>query len=228
MIECRNITKTYVNGGNETVALKGISFTIHDGEFVSIMGPSGSGKSTLMHILGALDAPTGGSYLLDGKNIADFSDDELAEIRREKIGFVFQSFNLLPRTTVFRNVMLPLIYGKTAKGERERRVKESLRAVAFPDDRYDHHSNQLSGGQIQRVAIARALVNHPSLILADEPTGNLDTKTGDMVLETFERLNREEGHTIILITHEREVAERAHRILSIRDGVLVSDELVKK
>lgn len=228
MIECHNITKTYVNGGNETVALKGITFTIQDGEFVSIMGPSGSGKSTLMHILGALDAPTGGSYLLDGKDIADFSDDELAEIRREKIGFVFQSFNLLPRTTVFRNVMLPLIYGKTAKAEREKRVRESLRAVAFPDDRYEHHSNQLSGGQIQRVAIARALVNHPSLILADEPTGNLDTKTGDMVLATFERLNREEGHTIILITHEREVALRANRILSIRDGVLVSDELVKK
>jgi len=228
MIECHNITKTYVNGGNETVALKGVTFTIQDGEFVSIMGPSGSGKSTLMHILGALDAPTGGSYLLDGKDITDFSDDELAEIRREKIGFVFQSFNLLPRTTVFRNVMLPLIYGKTAKAEREERVRESLRAVAFPDDRYEHHSNQLSGGQIQRVAIARALVNHPSLILADEPTGNLDTKTGDMVLATFERLNREEGHTIILITHEREVALRANRILSIRDGVLVSDELVKK
>lgn len=228
MIECHNITKTYVNGSNETVALKNVTFTIRNGEFVSIMGPSGSGKSTLMHILGALEAPTSGTYLLDGKNIAELSDDELAEIRREKIGFVFQSFNLLPRTTVFRNVMLPLIYGKTPKADREQRVRESLRAVAFPDDRYEHHSNQLSGGQIQRVAIARALVNHPALILADEPTGNLDTKTGDMVLTTFERLNREEGHTIILITHEREVALRADRILSIRDGVLVSDELVKK
>lgn len=228
MIECHNITKTYVNGGNETVALKGITFTIRDGEFVSIMGPSGSGKSTLMHILGALEAPTSGTYLLDGKDIALFSDDALAEIRREKIGFVFQSFNLLPRTTVFRNVMLPLIYGKTAPNERKRRVTEALRAVAFPDDRYLHQSNQLSGGQIQRVAIARALVNDPSLILADEPTGNLDTKTGDMVLETFERLNREKGHTIILITHEREVAEHADRILFIRDGLLVSDELVKK
>lgn len=228
MIECRNITKTYVNGGNETVALKGVSFTIRDGEFVSIMGPSGSGKSTLMHILGALDAPTTGSYLLDGKDIAQFSDDELAEIRREKIGFVFQAFNLLPRTTVFRNVMLPLIYGQTPTGEREQRVTESLKAVAFPEDRYQHHSNQLSGGQIQRVAIARALVNHPSLILADEPTGNLDTKTGDMVLQTFERLNREEGHTIVLITHEREVAEHADRILFIRDGELVSDERTHK
>ncbi len=228
MIECRNITKVYENGDNKTVALKGISFTIADGEFVSIMGPSGSGKSTLIHILGALDAPTSGSYLLDGRDIAQFADDELAEIRREKIGFVFQSFNLLPRTTVFRNVMLPLIYGQTAKSEREQRVTESLQAVAFPEDRYEHHSNQLSGGQMQRVAIARALVNHPSLILADEPTGNLDTKTGDMVLETFERLNREEGHTVIIITHEREVDEHADRILFIRDGELVRDERTHK
>ncbi len=228
MIECRNITKSYMNGGQETVVLKGISFTIKDGEFVSIMGPSGSGKSTLMHILGALDSPTTGSYLLDGKNIAKLSDDELADIRRKKIGFVFQAFNLLPRTSVFRNVLLPLLYGKTPKEEREVRVKEALLSVAFPEDRFLHHSNQLSGGQIQRVAIARALVNQPSLILADEPTGNLDTKTGEMVLETFERLNREKGHTIVLITHEREVAEYADRILFIRDGVLVSDETVQK
>ncbi len=228
MIECRAIAKSYINGGNETQALKGVSFTIRDGEFVSIMGPSGSGKSTLMHILGALDVPTGGEYLLDGKNISNFSDDELAEIRRDKIGFVFQAFNLLPRTTVFRNVMLPLLYSHVSKVEREQRVTEALKAVAFPEDRFFHHSNQLSGGQIQRVAIARALVNNPSLILADEPTGNLDTKTGDMVLQTFERLNREEGHTIILITHEREVAEHADRILFIRDGELVSDEQVKK
>lgn len=217
-----------MNGGQETVVLKGISFTIKDGEFVSIMGPSGSGKSTLMHILGALDSPTTGSYLLDGKNIAKLSDDELADIRRKKIGFVFQAFNLLPRTSVFRNVLLPLLYGKTPKEEREVRVKEALLSVAFPEDRFLHHSNQLSGGQIQRVAIARALVNQPSLILADEPTGNLDTKTGEMVLETFERLNREKGHTIVLITHEREVAEYADRILFIRDGVLVSDETVQK
>lgn len=228
MIECRAIAKSYINGGNETQALKGVSFTIRDGEFVSIMGPSGSGKSTLMHILGALDVPTGGEYLLDGKNISNFSDDELAEIRRDKIGFVFQAFNLLPRTTVFRNVMLPLLYSRVSKVEREQRVTEALKAVAFPENRFFHHSNQLSGGQIQRVAIARALVNNPSLILADEPTGNLDTKTGDMVLQTFERLNREEGHTIILITHEREVAEHADRILFIRDGELVSDEQVKK
>lgn len=228
MIECRNITKSYMNGGNETTVLKGVSFTIKDGEFVSIMGPSGSGKSTLMHILGALDAPTGGEYFLDGKDIAQFSDDELAEIRRDKIGFVFQAFNLLPRTTVSRNVMLPLLYSQVEAEERAKRVVESLRAVGFPEDRFEHHSNQLSGGQMQRVAIARALVNHPSMILADEPTGNLDTKTGELVLETFERLNREEGHTVILITHEREVAEHADRILFIRDGELVSDEMVKK
>lgn len=228
MIECRNITKSYVNGGNETTVLKGVSFTIKDGEFVSIMGPSGSGKSTLMHILGALDAPTKGEYFLDGKNIAQFSDDELAEIRRDKIGFVFQSFNLLPRTTVLRNVTLPLLYGEVPKEEREKRVREALISVGFPEDRFEHHSNQLSGGQMQRVAIARSLVNEPSLILADEPTGNLDTKTGELVLQTFERLNREEGHTVILITHEREVAEHADRILFIRDGELVSDEVVKK
>lgn len=228
MIECRNITKSYMNGGNETTVLKGVSFTIKDGEFVSIMGPSGSGKSTLMHILGALDAPTGGEYFLDGKDIAQFSDDELAEIRRDKIGFVFQAFNLLPRTTVSRNVMLPLLYSQVEAEERAKRVVESLRAVGFPEDRFEHHSNQLSGGQMQRVAIARALVNYPSMILADEPTGNLDTKTGELVLETFERLNREEGHTVILITHEREVAEHADRILFIRDGELVSDEMVKK
>lgn len=228
MIECRNITKSYLNGGNETTVLKGVSFTIKDGEFVSIMGPSGSGKSTLMHILGALDAPTKGEYFLDGKNIAQFSDDELAEIRRDKIGFVFQSFNLLPRTTVLRNVTLPLLYGEVPKEEREKRVREALISVGFPEDRFEHHSNQLSGGQMQRVAIARSLVNQPSLILADEPTGNLDTKTGELVLQTFERLNREEGHTVILITHEREVAEHADRILFIRDGELVSDEVVKK
>jgi putative ABC transport system ATP-binding protein len=228
MIECRQIEKVYENSGNRTNALKGISFTIQDGEFVSIMGPSGSGKSTLMHIIGALDVPTRGEYLLDGKDIAQFSDDELAEVRRDKIGFVFQAFNLLPRTSVVRNVMLPLLYGEVPKLEREKRVREALQAVALPEDRYEHHSNQLSGGQMQRVAIARALVNHPSLILADEPTGNLDSKTGELVLQTFERLNREEGHTIVLITHEREVALHADRILTIRDGELVSDEKVKQ
>lgn len=223
MIECRGITKTYVNGDQSTTVLKNVSFSIAKGEFVSIMGPSGSGKSTLMHILGALDTPTAGEYRFEGQDVSRLSEDELSLIRREKIGFVFQSFNLLPRTTVLRNVMLPLIYLEVPKVERDERVREALRAVSLDEARWNHRSNQLSGGQMQRVAIARALVNNPSLILADEPTGNLDTKTGERVLETFERLNREHGHTIILITHEDEVAAHADRILSIRDGELVSD-----
>lgn len=223
MLECRNLTKTYTNGDQQTTVLKGVSFQIKKGEFVSIMGPSGSGKSTLMHILGALDTPTTGEYLFEGQDVSKLSEDELSLIRREKIGFVFQSFNLLPRTTVMRNVMLPLIYLEMPAEMREKRVIDALKAVSLDESRWKHRSNQLSGGQMQRVAIARALVNNPSLILADEPTGNLDTKTGEKVLETFERLNREHGHTIILITHEDEVAAHADRILSIRDGELVSD-----
>lgn len=224
MIECQHLGKVYSNQGTATLALQDVSFTIDDGEFVSIMGPSGSGKSTLMHLLGALDTPTSGTYRLDGVDVATLDDDALADIRLRKIGFVFQSFNLLPRTSVTRNVMLPLLYARTPAAERLPRVEAALQAVAFPSDRSKHHPSQLSGGQIQRVAIARALVNQPSLILADEPTGNLDTKTGKMVLETFTRLNREERHTIVLITHEREIAEHADRILFIRDGRLVSDE----
>lgn len=228
MIECHNLSKVYHNENNETLALRDVSFTIRDGEFVSIMGPSGSGKSTLMHILGALDTPSSGQYLLDTQDISLLTDDALAEIRREKIGFVFQAFNLLKRTTVWRNVLLPLLYNtQISKAERVRRVSEALRAVGMPEDRWQHYSNQLSGGQMQRVAIARALVNTPSLILADEPTGNLDSKTGDMVLKTFEDLNRKHGHTIVLITHERDVAEHADRILFIRDGQLVSDEKIR-
>lgn len=223
MLECRNITKIYQNGDQRTTVLRGLSFTVQDGEFVSIMGPSGSGKSTLMHILGALDTPTSGEYLFDGKDMATLSEDELALIRREKIGFVFQSFNLLARTSVMRNVMLPLVYLELPPEERAERAEAALRAVSLDEARWQNKSNQLSGGQMQRVAIARALVNNPSLILADEPTGNLDTKTGEKVLETFERLNREYGHTVILITHEDEVAAHADRILSIRDGELVSD-----
>ncbi len=223
MIECRNIRKTYQNEGGNTEVLKGISFVIADGEFVSIMGPSGSGKSTLMHILGALDASTSGEYLLNNRDISQCSDDELAHIRREKIGFVFQAFNLLPRTSVVRNVMFPLIYQEAPIGERMQRVEAALLAVGLDREYWTHQSNQLSGGQMQRVAIARALVNEPSLILADEPTGNLDTRTGELVLETFERLNREHGHTVILITHEAEVASHADRTLVIRDGLLVSD-----
>lgn len=224
MIEIKNIKKTYVNGEARTEALKGVSFTINDGEFVAIMGPSGSGKSTLMHILGALDTPTGGQYFLDNEDVSTLSDDELAEIRGSKIGFVFQSFNLLPRAEVIRNVTLPLVYLRVPPEERDKMAEEALLSAGLESDRWHHLSNQLSGGQIQRVAIARALVNDPSLIMADEPTGNLDTRTGEIVLKTFQDLNTKHGHTIILITHELDVAEHADRIIHIRDGLVLSDE----
>jgi putative ABC transport system ATP-binding protein len=226
MIECRNITKIYTGEAGETDALKGVSFVIKDGEFVAIMGPSGSGKSTLMHILGALDTPTSGEYLFEGKNVSEFSDDELADIRKNKIGFVFQSFNLLPRATVLRNVMLPLTYVDTPKEEREAQAKTALKNVGLNESHFYHLSNQISGGEMQRVAIARALVNNPSLILADEPTGNLDTKTGEIVLDTFQKLNKEQNHTIVLITHEHDVAQHANRIIHIRDGAIVGDEKI--
>lgn len=222
MIDIKDITKTYSNGDIVFTALHGISFQIKDGEFVAIMGPSGSGKSTLMHILGALDTPTSGTYFLDGKDVSKLSEDELANIRKEKIGFVFQSFNLLPRTTVLRNVELPLMYSGVPERERTERAKEALLSSGFDELHFQHKSNQLSGGQIQRVAIARALVNNPKLILADEPTGNLDTRTGEIVLGTFQKLN-DQGRTIVLITHERDVAEHANRILFIKDGRLVED-----
>ena len=223
MIKITDITKTYGSGDTAFQALKGVSFTIEDGEFIAIMGPSGSGKSTLMHMLGCLDTPTTGTYFLDDKDVSTLTDEELADIRRLHIGFVFQSFNLLPRTTVMRNVMLPLVYAGVNEGERETRSVEALLAAGMTESHFSHMSNQLSGGQIQRVAIARALVNNPTLILADEPTGNLDTKTGEIVLGTFQKLNKEHGRTIILITHEHDVAEYAERIITLRDGVIVSD-----
>jgi putative ABC transport system ATP-binding protein len=228
MIECKNITKKYKDGIVETQALKDVSFKINDGEFVAIMGPSGSGKSTLMHIIGCLDTPTDGQYFLDGKNVSQLSDNELANIRMNKIGFIFQAFNLLPRTTVIRNVSLPLIYAGIPKKEREEKAKEALRQAAFPDKFWNYYSNQLSGGMMQRVAIARSLVNNPSIILADEPTGNLDSKTGEVILDTFQKLHMKHGRTIVLITHESYVAEHAERIIYIRDGSIVEDEKNKK
>ena len=227
MIEIKDVTKTYHSGNVETKALKSVSFNINKGEFVAIMGPSGSGKSTLMHILGALDSPTSGRYSLDEQDVSELTDEELADIRKDKIGFVFQSFNLLPRATVLRNVALPLIYTGVGKTERDEKAKKALASAGLTSEHWLHLSNQLSGGQMQRVAIARALVNDPAIILADEPTGNLDTKTGELVLSSFQELN-EQGRTIILITHERYVAEHAARIISIRDGMIESDEKVNR
>lgn len=223
MINCKNLTKIYSNGDVETIALNDVSFEIGEGEFVSIIGPSGSGKSTLMHILGALDTPTSGKYFLDGHEVSKLSDDELSDLRGKKIGFVFQSFNLLPRTTVLRNVMLPLLYTDTGKEERLDRARECLRYAGMEENKFMNLSNQLSGGQMQRVAIARALINNPSIILADEPTGNLDTKTSHVVMSALQELNRK-GHTIILITHEMDVADYANRIIHVRDGSIEKDE----
>lgn len=227
MIEIDHVSKEYRNGNLRYLALNDICFHVAEGEFVAIMGPSGSGKSTLMHIVGALDVPTGGAYKLDGKDVSTMKEDELAVVRREKIGYVFQSFNLLPRATVLRNVMLPLMYAGVPRGERRAKAVKALLAAGFNESHFLHLSNQLSGGQMQRVAIARALVNDPVLLLADEPTGNLDSKTGDFVLHTFQKLN-EMGHTIVLITHERDIAEYAKRILLLRDGKIQREEKAGK
>lgn len=221
VIEVENVYRIYETAAGFTPALRGVSLTVARGEFLAIMGPSGSGKSTLMNILGCLDSPTTGSYKLEGIEVSSLSDDDLAVVRATRLGFVFQSFNLLPRTTVLRNVMLPLVYSDVPMSERELRAFKALHAVDLPEDLYDHSSNELSGGQMQRVAIARALVNDPSLILADEPTGNLDSATGEMVMKTFRRMQRQ-GKTIVVITHGAEVAAWADRTVYIRDGKLLS------
>ena len=225
ILEIRDVVKIYSTAADEAPALGGVSLVVEQGEFVAIMGPSGSGKSTLMNIIGCLDRPTAGSYVLDGVDAAGMDEEQLAEIRATRIGFVFQSFNLLPRATVMRNVVLPMIYTKVPVGEREARAAAALAAVGLDEPRWFHKSNELSGGQMQRVAIARALVNDPAIILADEPTGNLDTKTGEIILDTFRRLQAQ-GRTIVLITHENSVAAHADRTVHLRDGLVVDGEEV--
>jgi putative ABC transport system ATP-binding protein len=221
LIETRDLWKTYVMGEEEIHALRGVSLGIEPGEYVAIMGPSGSGKSTLMNLIGCLDTPTKGSYLLNGKEVAAMNDDELARIRNEEIGFVFQTFNLLPRATALHNVELPLIYAGMPSKDRQERAKQALEKVELMS-RANHRPNELSGGQRQRVAIARALVNNPSILLADEPTGNLDSKTGNEIMGVFDRLHHG-GNTIVLVTHEADIAAYAHRVISIRDGQVEKD-----
>jgi putative ABC transport system ATP-binding protein len=228
VISVRNLVKTYTVGEVEVRALRGVSLDVEPGEFLAVTGPSGSGKSTLMHILGCLDRPTSGEYLLDGRDVSHMTKDQLAEVRNRKIGFVFQGFNLLSRTTALDNVELPLLYrGKIRASERRKLAMDALSEVGLADHA-GHHSNQLSGGQQQRVAIARALVTKPSILLADEPTGNLDTRTGVEVMGTFQRLNLEHGITVLLITHEPDIAEYATRVISFRDGQIVSAQTVKR
>ena len=228
VISVRNLKKIYQVSDIQVHALRGVDLEVETGEFVAVVGPSGSGKSTLMHILGCLDKPTSGQYLLDGKDVSTLSDDELSWIRNKQIGFVFQGFNLLSRTSALENVELPLLYGGSTvtPAERRQRAMDALTAVGLKD-RFDHHPNQLSGGQQQRVAIARALMNNPTILMADEPTGNLDSRTSVEVMEIFQNLKEERGITIVLITHEHSVAEYSSRILTIKDGNIVSDEINK-
>ena len=221
MIQVSHISKIYKMDGVETVALDDVSFEIKKGEFVAVMGPSGSGKSTLMHIIGALDLPTSGKYVLDGQNIENLGDDELAEIRNKKIGFVFQAFNLLPRTPALKNVTIPMAYAGVSKEERVKRAEKLLIMVGLAD-RMQHSPSQLSGGQQQRVAIARALVMDPAILLADEPTGNIATTQAEEIMNIFRKLNKE-GHTIVMITHESDIAKYAKRIILLRDGKIVED-----
>ncbi len=228
VISVRNLVKTYVVGEVEVRALRGVNLEVQKGEFLAVTGPSGSGKSTFMHIIGCLDRPTSGQYFLDGKDVSRMSKDALADVRNTKIGFVFQGFNLLSRTTALDNVELPLLYrGGLKTAERRRRALSALEAVGL-GNRADHHPNQLSGGQQQRVAIARALINEPSILLADEPTGNLDTRTSIEVMGIFQRLNRERNITVVLITHELDIAEYGTRTASFRDGVVRSDQPVER